>query len=902
MAKPLPKKPSPQAGPPKIVLLLNDLKRLFLPAAGIAVLWFMFQPFAAGARGMGGVLARGWAIPSGALVRALVVNQAGAVAVFLVLVASLWAIGRAVTGWIGAGAVRSIETPVSFLIGAGAGAIVLLGLLLVRVWFPAVMGAALLIPAGVALLVRRPAVPLDLTVESPGWIALLPVVLVFPWLLTPELQTDAWEYFLNGPDRWIHLHGFSVRGATPPLHYPFVAEMLYAIPLLFARDHVARWLNGLVLVSGIWAAATVFGVRLRHAFLVALTSATSVYALTCGKNEGFQAGAILLAVSCGWLAVRRGSSSARALSGIFAGLAISTKYLAGLNVAWVPVLLWWESPRRLIRPWIEWGLVAVAVVSPWLLKTWLMTGDPAYPVLSGFFPSIITGWDLRNAQVWKRCTEVAMAPSMFWDRFGAGLVGEHPVVAVALPFLLWRPGLTRRLTLASLAVYAVWYAVLWNPQTTRWAFSSMGILLILAAGEWGRWLDQGRLARATAVLCLVAGAAASLAKLSFYPNPIPYAYGGESRDGFIGRELTSFMDVRRALAPRSDGKALLLVGEVREYELPRPCLVALSHASGEAPLIWRLVNASSTLRDLEVRFRQLNVNRVAYNYVSVKLAQMVLAPFVWDDRMLTLYEAFCRKHLRLAGQSVFCNFWTGGYCWYDLDPVHDIGGPASTYFLPGAEAQIQRATFLHNAGRGDEALAALLALVKAHPGVGSFRSELGYEYSLRHDHLNAYQAFKPAMAVGVRDSVNGPSFGLAACSIGKFDEGRAVLDRSLDAYPDFAETIRVALADAINARALTAVRAGKLAEAERELGEAERYLTFEPQDPASQAALHRGPVLAATCGLLGDLARTAGNMPRAIAYLRKAYRLAPQSRAAEMWRQAADQLSAAYPAAAGAQP
>lgn len=853
------------------------------------MLWFTVPELVTGSRDLGRVLATGWARPSSGLLGTLVIHQAGAVLLFIGMAIALWANGAGLLPWAGRVMAQGLAMPAACLLGCGAVSLLLLGLALARLWYPPVMLLAPVIPAVLVLVRTRPGLsawPSRHTVL----LGALPFLLVAPWLLIPELQPDAWEYYLAGPDRWIRMHGFSVRGATPPLHYPFIAEMLYGLPVLFGRDQVVKWLNAAALVCGTAGAAAVLEIPAGSALLVTLTSATSVYALTCGKNEGFSTGFILLAFACGLDAVRRRAVSGRMVSAVFGGLAFSTKYLAGVNVAWVPVVLWWESRDRRIRPWLAWGLVAAAVALPWLVKSYLLTGDPAYPVLSGFWPALIDGWDARNGMVWRLCTMKTMPDMPVLVRIGRSLLGEHPVLVLAFPWLLWRPGTARRVAGAALLTYGAWCVAFWNPQTARYAFSALGVVLVLAAGRWDGWRRAGAPGRALAGVMLWLGALASITRLSLYPNPFPYALGCESRTHYLDRTLTSYDQMQQALRTPPSGRGLLLVGEVREYGMPRPCLLAQAHASGETPLIWRMVDESRTTRELEAKFRQLGVNRLLYNFVSVELVQQVFTPFPWDDRMLSLYEAFCRSHVKLLSQSTVCDNVAGGFCLYEVDPRREIGTVTSTYFLPGAETHFHEPMRLRRTGHPAEAIALLTGLVKRHPAVGAFRSELGYNYALQRDYANSYRYLAPSIQLGMRDMFNATSFGLAALQLGKLAEAQTVLEQALEHYPENRGTNRVTLGTVRFLLASAAANRHRTGDAELNLAAAERLLDFDPANETEDVVAQRVSTLAWISGLRGDLARSAGRIPEAVAFYRAACAIGPAQPQAAGWARAIQEL------------
>ncbi len=70
------------------------------------------------------------------------------------------------------------------------------------------------------------------------------------------------------------------------------------------------------------------------------------------------------------------------IAGIFAGLALSTKYPAGvLFLAGLFVLIWhsWRMKTKFIPVFIQFGLGMCIFAIPWLLKNVIFTGNPLYP-------------------------------------------------------------------------------------------------------------------------------------------------------------------------------------------------------------------------------------------------------------------------------------------------------------------------------------------------------------------------------------------------------------------------------------------------------------------------------------------------------------------------------------------
>jgi len=841
-------------------------------------------PLADGARGAASLLGAGWAPPSAAILAQNASAHAAAVAVAAAMAAALWVTGLAVRPWARLGPALAVFA--AFPLGYAAVSLLYLGLALAGLWFPRVLAAAIVAPAAAALILRRgrllPRLGGPPHPGLPGWLVLAAVACILPWSLAPETQPDGWEYFLAGPERWLAAHRYGVLGATPPLHYPDIAEMLYAIPVGLGLDPAAKLLNAAAMLCGAGAVCSLLERDARGlGLLMFVTAMTPVFLMTTGKNEGFAAGFVLLAVAFAW----RGAWTP---AGLFAGLALSTKYLSVLNLAWLPLLM--TAGRRRAQ-FLRLAGLAGAVTSPWLVKAWLLTGDPAYPVASGFLPWLVDGWDARNARVWHLSTAVD-APAGSWPvRAVQGLIWEHAGLALLLPALAFAGGRGRLVAAGSVAAYAAWQAGFPGPQTTRWAFPSIAAALILCGGPARRWLAGPRILRWALVAAWGLAAGHSLVRLAGGGvSPLPYAAGSETRAGFLARAFSTLIPAAEAIRAGGRGAVVLLVGEVREYGLPRPCLVANAHASGEAPLVWRLVNASGTDRDLVVRFRELGIRRLLYNYVTIKNVQFCHEPFRWDERMLRLYTAFCRLHLKATRVFDTADFANGGFVVYGFSPRPAARPPRTILYLPGAEAYCHTAVPFRNRGRMAEAVREHAALAAVCPEVLSFRAEWGHTLALSGDWPRAYALLASAVHDGFAEPVHLVNFGLAAVQLEKHAEADAVFRRCLTGAPSHAVAVRIGLGWAEFGLAVEAGKKRDLAGAAARLAEAEGFLEKPAGPPQDRFERERVKRLAYVYGLEADLARLRRDLPRASARYRAAAALVPGTPEAATWSGLADRL------------
>jgi len=194
------------------------------------------------------------------------------------------------------------------------------------------------------------------------------------------------------------------------------------------------------------------------------------------------------------------------LAGVFAGFAISTKYTAGVLLVCGAVVILWQHYRarrlagslHLLREWLQFGLPAMGVLSPWLLKNWLATGNPVYPLVfpAGAMSSLRLAL-YQGGVAWGNWLDVAFLPvraTLFGVEGGPGYSASIGPLFVGLglaAFLAWRGANERQRALI---------------RTAAWVALS-GLLIWMGAGRLSGLSLQSRLYQSFfPALAMLAGA------------------------------------------------------------------------------------------------------------------------------------------------------------------------------------------------------------------------------------------------------------------------------------------------------------------------------------------------------------------------------------------------------------
>lgn len=292
--------------------------------------------------------------------------------------------------------------------------------------------------------------------------------------LAPPTAGDALCYHLEVPKTFLAEHRLVASADCAETTYPLLAEMTYLAALALDGPEAAQlvhWEMGLLLA----AAAVVLARPLVGASwawivgLVVLTAPAVSNQMTAPLNDAALAALATLALA-GWRRiVEEGATYGRAaLTGIVAGGALATKYLALMLLLAVAAVAWAELLRRpLARRDVLRGATLVAVVAasfagPWYLRAAWHRGNPVYP----FFDGALGGAAPDKLPQHKRPLALAPLDALRapWsitfepDRFGGRGHQPGPLFLAVLP-ALWT---ARRLRgLAALGAVALAYAVLW---------------------------------------------------------------------------------------------------------------------------------------------------------------------------------------------------------------------------------------------------------------------------------------------------------------------------------------------------------------------------------------------------------------------------------------------------------
>ncbi|MFI5361435.1 MAG: hypothetical protein ACHQ49_05655 [Elusimicrobiota bacterium] len=428
----------------------------------------------------------------------------------------------------------------------------------------------------------------------------LPLLFALWACLVPPHQYDSLVYHLALPQDYLRAGRLYAPEGIVYAHFPQNGEMLFTLALGMGSDVLAQmyvWLATALTIGWLltfgrritsaapWAAVLIA----THTAVLLMASTTYVEPLVMLWMTG-----ALLAFEASDEGRERGLLL---LSAIFMGLALGTKYYAGLLAVLLVLRLAWRD--RLKNAFL-YAAVAGAVFAPWLIKNWIFVGNPVFPFLYKLFPATKLGWTSDLAAGYFHILVEYGHPGGFWRdllslpvllfrnplRFGGGMdvLGD---LGWDLTLWLWAFGLwaawkgreRKGLALLTGLYVAGWFS---TGVVLRFLTALAPAMALVGAAGAAAWREKaGAPARAL-------GAAAAGVLIASHLFLVLFVHGAfgtpaallalEDRATFLSRKLEYYPCAAYAGAALPADANILVVGEQRGYYIPRAHRPTTVHA------------------------------------------------------------------------------------------------------------------------------------------------------------------------------------------------------------------------------------------------------------------------------------------------------------------------------------
>ncbi len=343
------------------------------------------------------------------------------------------------------------------------------------------------------------------------WIVLLALclrVVVRLYQGSADFWVNGYTFFFDWAKSIAAGHGLTLDGWPTAFHVPLYPLLLAAITFGHEAFLPVVLVQAMIGAGTVWCAAVLAREMFGDTAAVPAAAITAIYPYYVLHDTALQETSLftLLTIAATLLLMRaRRSGSGR--QAIRAGIVLGMAVLARANLAAFAMMApWWlafpgpgaTSLKRRLRLALFCAATTLLVVSPWLVRSYLLTGSPVLTTQSGFFlwvgnnPYTFTHYPVESidrsqaealtaltaeerAEIKALGSNDAAVDQWFW-RKGLIYIGEHPLQTLSNGF--------RKLE----AAFGWWP----SPRRGFWPdlvyAVSYGPVMIL--GMWGMWLAR----------------------------------------------------------------------------------------------------------------------------------------------------------------------------------------------------------------------------------------------------------------------------------------------------------------------------------------------------------------------------------------------------------------------------
>ena len=491
--------------------------------------------------------------------------------------------------------------------------------------------------------------------------------------LVPPTARDELTHHLAIPRLYARAGKILEIPMAPYAYYPMLLDMLYTPWVYWKYDSVPKLVHGLFgFMTGLSLYAylsrrmnVVYGL-LGFFFFISVPSVLRLsHWAYVDLGTTFYSTAALLCI-LRW----REEKSARQwliMAALSAGFTVATKP-NGL-VAWLLLffLFTWIAVRepehnygRILSGCLIFGAVGALPFLPWLIKNWLQTGNPFFPLLGGLFPAkteiegggatyvslgVFAKRELLYGENWWQIMALPLRLFFFGrdddPQYFDGVLG--PSLILLLPWAFKGKWLEEKKLLMSFAILFFLYALFLVDLRVRYILPIVPPMVILFTyGVFNIYLRIRRPIYLFVVLsCFTAFNGYYLWRYFRHVDPLRYATGQESRTAYLARtlpEYPAFQYLNRELSPTA--KIYLLFMGRRAYYCDREYF----HDGGELPgFLLRAIQSAKEPVDVARRLKALRLTHLL-------VRDELLIRFLRDNlkpAQHRLWDAFTANHLEI---------------------------------------------------------------------------------------------------------------------------------------------------------------------------------------------------------------------------------------------------------------
>ncbi|MBP7653798.1 glycosyltransferase family 39 protein [Candidatus Dependentiae bacterium] len=482
---------------------------------------------------------------------------------------------------------------------------------------------------------------------------------------SPEIFYDALVYHLAVPKLYLMHHKIFEIPYIAHSNFPSTQQMLYLVTLIQGDETAAKLLHfsmGILTVILLYSVVSK-NIRIKHSGLISVLLYYSLPIVSYNSwhsgNDVASALFFAAAVASALNLFYGKNIKFIYVSSVFLGLTLSIKYTTVFSVAGLfAAIVIYISRKYQLKTCFSFILKSSAVIfliiSIWLIKNFIFTGNPVYPFLCKYFGGDnliqLGGGNFFNMALNVYNFDMKKLLLSLWDLTMTGdEIGIH--FLVFFPFLII-PFFTREKKIILLTAGFIISYILWYMGTPQYrflipAFIIFSIILsycICYAALYNR---------------IISWSLVFIIFLSFFINNIQM-YDSLDLTGYFQRKISKedYLSTPKILYPRYSYKTILwananldknskimIAGESRAYYLNID-FISYSLELNKQPLM-EFIKNSSDEKELLNEFKNNRITHLLINYWEAMRINPSYRTFYWNNKDRDIFDKFWKKYVSL---------------------------------------------------------------------------------------------------------------------------------------------------------------------------------------------------------------------------------------------------------------
>ncbi len=448
----------------------------------------------------------------------------------------------------------------------------------------------------------------------------------------PALQSDALQYHLLIPKYYLSEGRiFDLTGIVRYSVFPQLMEMQFLIGMLLKSDIVARLIHT---GFGIFAALTVFAIGRKYFNYKVATLGMLIFYLSPVVRHLSGTAMIDLCLTfyfliSGYTLIRwieKQDKKWLILYAIFCGCSFSIKYTGVLALMWLPLgIIFRELINKefklkgIIVKFIFPALLYILIISPWLIRNYIYTGNPVSP----FFYNIFSGsnWNSYLESNWKSHLAGGIRSSGIKEYISRKLdflikIFEHTplnIPALFIVFLKCRKENPKAVFLFFTAIFYIIAGVIMTPRIYRFFLPALAVTSIVSAYVFYKIMDlnasrYSKIFRIIVLLFIIIGVTNRVYEtLASTGKNWQVITGLTTKDDFLMKKLDCYGIAEYININLKSNDRILSLNETRGYYYNCTFIVSHEVVSG---------SVAHTSRDINEIMNFLNEGKIKYVLIN----------------------------------------------------------------------------------------------------------------------------------------------------------------------------------------------------------------------------------------------------------------------------------------------